>query len=554
MDCCSLAWNLTVPDAAAGRDTGQVKTLAIFVIYFVCYFAGLSILSKGIYPPFRGTGSLWLEVLGATPTFIRLMAGSTLTILILCLHARIMAKVAERQTIPMTALLPPLAASLMLLCYVLLLQMQVLSPESPLPATVSVVIWALVFTLTIRCAQTLIPSGKSFLYYKIATFVGAAIAISPLLEGAPATFIAPVMIPATLGLVASGLHALGSGHISIRYDEIGQATINVDGFEVAIANSCSGYEGALIALVLVGGYVWFNRARLILPRALIMFPLIAVAMFALNSARILVLILIGAHVSPAIAVQGFHVYAGWIYLITIVLGAVLWLETSRWVSRVLPTLPDHARAPQTGGDDGLIIPLVVFLALSIVLGAISDGLNWLYPVNVVICGLVASRYFGRLWKGPSGFEGQAIAMGCLVAALWFALVVPDPVEADKIAAELTSAPIWAVAVWMMFRFIGSVIVVPIVEEMGFRGALQPRLGTLLAKVLGERSATVLSIGLAALLFGVLHSSILAATIAGALYGWLRHASGSLMAPIIAHAVTNFIISMYVLTSGSWSYW
>ena len=92
MDCCSLAWNLTVPDAAAGRDTNQVKTLAIFVIYFVCYFAGLSILSKGIYPPFRGTGSLWLEALGATPTFIRLMAGSTLTILILCLYARITAK------------------------------------------------------------------------------------------------------------------------------------------------------------------------------------------------------------------------------------------------------------------------------------------------------------------------------------------------------------------------------------------------------------------------------------------------------------------------------
>ena len=86
------------------------------------------------------------------------------------------------------------------------------------------------------------------------------------------------------------------------------------------------------------------------------------------------------------------------------------------------------------------------------------------------------------------------------------------------------------------------------------GAIERSADGLSAKVLGERSATVLSIALAALLCGVLHSSILAATIAGALYGWLRHASGSLMAPIIAHAVTNFIISMYVLTSGSWSYW
>jgi CAAX prenyl protease-like protein len=73
-------------------------------------------------------------------------------------------------------------------------------------------------------------------------------------------------------------------------------------------------------------------------------------------------------------------------------------------------------------------------------------------------------------------------------------------------------------------------------------------------VTGARSATVLSIALTALLFGVLHSSILAAALAGALYGWLRHASGSLMAPMIAHAVTNFLISMYVLTSGNWSYW
>jgi len=546
-----------VQGATADRDeTAQIKILTAFVVYFVCFFAGLSSLSKGIYPPFRDTGSMWLEALGASPTFIRLMAGATLTILILSLYARLTAKGGERQTITIPALLPPLAASLILLLAVLLLQMHILNPESPLPVALSVGLWGLVFALTIRCAHRLIPNGRKIFYYKSAAFVGASIALSPLLEGGAATFIAPVLIPATLGLVATGLHAFGGEHVSVRQDEIGQATINVDGFEVFIANSCSGYEGALIALVLVGAYVWMNRSRLILRRALIMFPLIAVAMFVLNAARLLTLILIGAYVSPAVAVQGFHVYAGWIYLITIVLGAVLWLDTSRWVSRAPPTMPAPARPAPMGGEDGtvFIIPLIVFLALSIVLGAFSSGLNWFYPANVLVSGLVASHYFGRVWRARSGYEWQALATGCLVAALWFVLVAPDPAEADKVAAELKSAPIRAVALWMMFRFIGSVIVVPIVEEMGFRGAIQPRLGAMFSTVTGARSATVLSIALTALLFGVLHSSILAAALAGALYGWLRHASGSLMAPMIAHAVTNFLISMYVLTSGNWSYW
>ena len=81
-------------------------------------------------------------------------------------------------------------------------------------------------------------------------------------------------------------------------------------------------------------------------------------------------------------------------------------------------------------------------------------------------------------------------------------------------------------------------VAPLCEELAFRGFLQP----LLVRSLGA----IPGILLAAIPFGLLHFQeygrswrhVVLISLAGALFGWMRHATGSTMASTVMHAAYN----------------
>ena len=79
------------------------------------------------------------------------------------------------------------------------------------------------------------------------------------------------------------------------------------------------------------------------------------------------------------------------------------------------------------------------------------------------------------------------------------------------------------------------------EEILFRGALQPLLISWTSPWVG--------IAIGALLFGLAHcmstSYFVAATIIGIYFGWLAWAYEDLVAPIVAHALYDFLALMYV---------
>jgi uncharacterized protein len=84
----------------------------------------------------------------------------------------------------------------------------------------------------------------------------------------------------------------------------------------------------------------------------------------------------------------------------------------------------------------------------------------------------------------------------------------------------------------------GIAVAPLCEELAFRGFLQP----LLVRSLGA----IPGILLAAIPFGLLHFQeygrswrhVVLISLAGALFGWMRHATGSTMASTVMHAAFN----------------
>ena len=63
-----------------------------------------------------------------------------------------------------------------------------------------------------------------------------------------------------------------------------------------------------------------------------------------------------------------------------------------------------------------------------------------------------------------------------------------------------------------------------------------------------------AIALSTFVFTLVHTLWLAAVIAGLAYALLYVRTGKLWVPVIAHAVTNGALGMWVLATGNWQFW
>jgi len=122
--------------------------------------------------------------------------------------------------------------------------------------------------------------------------------------------------------------------------------------------------------------------------------------------------------------------------------------------------------------------------------------------------------------------------------------------ATSLAAESTLS--WPVLVLRTFR---ATVIVPIVEELFWRAWLMRWLiDNDFEKVpLGKYAPQ--AFWLVAVLFASEHGPYWdVGLLAGIVYNWWMVRTKSLGDLILAHAVTNFILSAYVITAGKWEYW
>jgi membrane protease YdiL (CAAX protease family) len=101
------------------------------------------------------------------------------------------------------------------------------------------------------------------------------------------------------------------------------------------------------------------------------------------------------------------------------------------------------------------------------------------------------------------------------------------------------------------QVVEQMLIIALPEEFFFRGYLQTELDRILGKpyrFLGARFGAGLVI--AALLFAVCHTPFggparLSVFFPGLLYGWLRARTGTIVVPVLYHAVSNLLLSVLV---------
>jgi CAAX protease family protein len=105
-----------------------------------------------------------------------------------------------------------------------------------------------------------------------------------------------------------------------------------------------------------------------------------------------------------------------------------------------------------------------------------------------------------------------------------------------------------------FRLAGASLVVPVMEELFWRSFLMRWIDKQDFLALAPVAVSLKAVTISCLLFGVEHTLWFAGILAGLAYAWLYRASGNLWPPIIAHAVTNLMLGIWVLQTGSWQFW
>ena len=183
---------------------------------------------------------------------------------------------------------------------------------------------------------------------------------------------------------------------------------------------------------------------------------------------------------------------------------------------------------------------------------------WIYPLQTLLCAWLLIN-FRREYEFQSLRRPIfTIATALLVFLLWIA-----PQEFFHFPARLagfnpdtfaaTPSLYWTT---LLLRFLRLVLVVPLVEEIFWRGFF-------LRFLIAERFRTVpfgtfswLSFAVVTLAFGFSHSRAdwLAAFITGALYNAVAYRTKSLSSCVVAHGLTNFALGLWILSTKQWGFW
>jgi exosortase E/protease (VPEID-CTERM system) len=332
-----------------------------------------------------------------------------------------------------------------------------------------------------------------------------------------------------------------------------QLTIGTPRFAIQVGDACSGLEG--IGLIVVFSIIWLVvfRHECRFPRALLIIPAGVIIVFLLNTVRIASLFLIGNAGAPEIALGGFHSQAGWIGFNLVALGCSFVVPRVSWLSTRNSVSPQQIEQNPTVP---WLLPFALVLGAGMISRAASAGFEWLYPIRVIAA--VAGLWIYRrsyAWRGlVPRLWWDAVAAGAVVFVMWVVLDRGSHQD-NGLAAGLAALPQGARAVWLLFRVLGAVITVPVVEELAFRGFLLRRLVSRDFESVSFQRFTWVALIVSSLAFGLMHGDRwIAGSLAGAVYAAVMIRRGHLGSAILAHATTNAMLAAWVLLAGRWQYW
>jgi exosortase E/protease (VPEID-CTERM system) len=316
-----------------------------------------------------------------------------------------------------------------------------------------------------------------------------------------------------------------------------ESIVALGSFSIVVAPICSGLEGIGLVTVLTTGLLVTFRRDFRFPHALLLLPLGVAGVWVANGIRVALLLVIGAAWSPEVALGGFHSKAGWVFFCAIALALATVGRRSSF----------FARAPSGESFENptaaFLVPALAIISVGLVTGMLAGGADRLYFLRIVVAGIALYRYRNAYRQLDRRWHFGSVVAGVAVGGVWLATAPPPVAEPEDVGL-----------LWIVARVLGSVLIVPICEELAFRGYLLRRLISERFDAVPFTSWTPVALVGSSLGFALVHERWVLAFVTGLVFAMVQVRTGRLMDAIVAHGASNVMVCAWVLITGERWHW
>jgi len=206
-----------------------------------------------------------------------------------------------------------------------------------------------------------------------------------------------------------------------------------------------------------------------------------------------------------------------------------------------------------------VAPFVIFLLLTVCQGQFGEASRyWFYLAKTLVGAWMIWEMRSFVSEMRWAFSWEAVVVGIGVCAIW--------VGFDEFYPKLGKAgPTWnphthfgegATLAWLfvLVRILGSSLVVPPLEEVFYRSFLYRYVVKTDFLSVPLKHFGSLPFLVTAVVFGFAHREWLAGILCAMAYQWLVIRKQRLGDAMTAHAITNFLLGVWVVWKGDWKFW
>lgn len=190
----------------------------------------------------------------------------------------------------------------------------------------------------------------------------------------------------------------------------------------------------------------------------------------------------------------------------------------------------------------------------------AHAIYWIYPVKAAAVGVALvflRKHYQELRLSDFGkpvFTAASVLVGLVVFWLWVNMDWSFGTQGTPLGFNPNVFDGLEREGMTVARLAGAVLVVPVMEELFWR--------SFLIRYIISNNFSRIPIGafswasflITVVLFGLEHNYFLAGMMAGAAFNLLLYYTRSISQCILAHAVANLALGIYVLQTGEWRFW
>jgi CAAX prenyl protease-like protein len=189
--------------------------------------------------------------------------------------------------------------------------------------------------------------------------------------------------------------------------------------------------------------------------------------------------------------------------------------------------------------------------------AVAEPRYWVFPLQVFVCGLILWSSRAAYHFAPFRGFGFATFIGLAALGVWIApqavFHAAPRIEGFDPGRFGEGWPFW---MNLALRLVRMVIIVPLLEEIFWRGFLLRYLVRVDFESVAFGTFTWKSFIITSVAFCFEHQPAdwPAALLTGALFNLVAYRTRSLAACVLTHAVTNLALAIYILQTRQWGFW